>query len=61
MLSIEILRYSSGFSPALRTVSVPFVMCLPFAQNSIPVQPPGAGQVIETKNIQTHALPVVSQ
>jgi general secretion pathway protein D len=34
---------------------------LPFAQNSVPAQPPGALQVIETKNIETHSLPAVTQ
>jgi len=34
---------------------------LPFAQTSIPLQPPGAGQVTETKSQETHALPAANQ
>jgi len=34
---------------------------LPFAQISSPPQPPGAGQVIETKNQETHTLPAANQ
>ncbi len=34
---------------------------LPFAQSSIPPQPPGAGQVTETKNLETHTLPAANQ
>ncbi len=33
---------------------------LPFAQSSIPPQPPGAGQITETKNQETHTLPVAN-
>jgi len=34
---------------------------LPFAQSAIPAQPPGAGQVTETKNQETHTLPAANQ
>lgn len=34
---------------------------LPFAQSSIPPQPPGAGQITETRNQETHTLPVANQ
>src|SRR5262245_50784267 len=34
-LSNEMVRYSSGFSPALRTTILPVFTCLPFAQNSM--------------------------
>jgi type II secretory pathway component GspD/PulD (secretin) len=34
---------------------------LPFAQSSIPPQPPGAGQVTETRNQETHTLPAANQ
>ena len=34
---------------------------LPFAQNTIPTQPPGAGQITETKNQETHTLPAANQ
>ena len=37
MSSSSTVRYSSGFSPALRTMSLPFFMCLPLQQNSISV------------------------
>jgi general secretion pathway protein D len=34
---------------------------LPFAQSTIPAQPPGAGQVTETRNQETHTLPAANQ
>src|SRR6185312_9985667 len=34
-LSNSTVRYSSGFSPALRTMILPLAKCLPFAQNSM--------------------------